>query len=210
MKKMVILLFFLFNLNSSFSQITIDSFTVYNTGTILDSFNVKIQSNGQLFSEILWSKTFDGCGTIKWFAYFIGCETGPPVYIDTTFIHGFTTTLVKVYAIWDTSSSCSNPLQQTTMDLKIWDICNNNGLSEKQSLDINISLTPNPANNFITISKPEELEIIEIQAFSSNGKRIPLEAKLKDAIDVSSWAEGVYFIQITTDFGTVRKKIFKN
>lgn len=78
------------------------------------------------------------------------------------------------------------------------------------SFDLNsqVQLYPNPVTNILNIDISNSLEFKNIKIFTVLGKLIKEEAT--KSIDFSPFSKGIYLIKITTDKGTVIKKVIKN
>ncbi|MEI6488680.1 MAG: T9SS type A sorting domain-containing protein [Bacteroidota bacterium] len=86
--------------------------------------------------------------------------------------------------------------------------CTNDGVEEIGKGNINIS--PNPATNQFTIEN-SQLRINSIHIYNVLGEEVQslkLESS-KLAVDLSSLANGVYFVEIDSEKGIVRKKLVK-
>lgn len=72
-----------------------------------------------------------------------------------------------------------------------------------------ISIYPNPTNNFVTLSGVEGSATIEL--YNVLGKIVLSQKITKDKteIDLSKETNGVYFIKIITENNSVTKKIIK-
>jgi subtilisin family serine protease len=82
---------------------------------------------------------------------------------------------------------------------------------EEQMLDSNFALYPNPVTTEINISFPKNSENAEFMLFNILGERI-LQANistLKNRIDVSGLASGMYIASITSNNKTTSYKIIK-
>lgn len=72
-----------------------------------------------------------------------------------------------------------------------------------------VSLYPNPANGFVTISS--ELEINKVEIYNLLGKRVINTSKLvNNNLDVSSLSKGVYLIKLTSGDAIATRKFIKN
>ncbi|WP_432412515.1 T9SS type A sorting domain-containing protein [Rasiella sp. SM2506] len=71
-----------------------------------------------------------------------------------------------------------------------------------------VRLFPNPAGNEIFIEANLPLEKVEI--YSVSGKFIRAETDLSNAVDISSFPSGLYFIKIRSSGSTLTKKFIKN
>jgi hypothetical protein len=74
--------------------------------------------------------------------------------------------------------------------------------------DIQFSVFPNPADNKIEISLPEEAEIEILNIEGQIMKRINAE-KTVFSVDISDYAKGMYFVKIKTEDGVRVKKFIK-
>ena len=70
-----------------------------------------------------------------------------------------------------------------------------------------IKITPNPASNQLFINASQPLERIEI--YSVTGKFIMTETDLSNAVEISSFPSGLYFIKIRSSGSTLTKKFIK-
>ncbi|MDL2309423.1 leucine-rich repeat protein [Bacteroidales bacterium OttesenSCG-928-C03] len=80
------------------------------------------------------------------------------------------------------------------------------GVEDVESLLANISLYPNPVQSTITISTAETIRNIEL--YNLSGQLLGTYNQI--TISVSHLPAGVYFVKITTDSGSVTKKVVKN
>lgn len=71
-----------------------------------------------------------------------------------------------------------------------------------------ISLIPNPSSDFITINIPADIEIKSYNLYNLLGK-IVLEYNNSNRINLSELSSGVYILNITTDKGSISKKIIR-
>jgi len=75
-----------------------------------------------------------------------------------------------------------------------------------------INLYPNPANSLLNIDAPL-LDITRVEVFDLSGRKMSdriFNASDEPIIDMSSFRSALYFVRITTDSGTVTKRIQKN
>jgi len=70
-------------------------------------------------------------------------------------------------------------------------------------------LWPNPASEIVTIMNQYNVKVNSATIFDTMGRRVNKNSSATESIDVSNLTPGVYFIQITTDQGTVTQKIIK-
>ena len=76
-----------------------------------------------------------------------------------------------------------------------------------------IKVFPNPASSIINIENLDDHVIDKVAIFDSVGKKVLDDMVCVTnylAIDIGSLLPGIYFIEITTDNETVRKKIIKS
>ena len=71
-----------------------------------------------------------------------------------------------------------------------------------------ITLYPNPTNSILNVQMQQKIEAINI--VDTSGRTTAIKTLSSNSIDVSSLANGVYFIEITTVDGQFRKKFIKN
>ena len=106
----------------------------------------------------------------------------------------FSPTVSGNYAVQLTTNGC-----QSVSNCVAFDFLN----TPNFELSDAIELYPNPTTGSITISRNELGEIKNIAIYNSLG------AMVTDKLDLSGQASGLYFIKLTTDKGSVIKKIIK-
>ena len=77
----------------------------------------------------------------------------------------------------------------------------------------NFSVSPNPANDFITVSNSENIFVNAISITDLNGRVVKQNSfsNLSNVqVNVSDLSSGVYMLNISSDKGSVTKKIIKN
>jgi len=72
----------------------------------------------------------------------------------------------------------------------------------------NISISPNPVRNKLSIQMPSEFEANGIVIYDINGK-VLLETNIAEELDVSHFNSGLYFIKISSSQGVISKKFLK-
>jgi len=72
-----------------------------------------------------------------------------------------------------------------------------------------IKLFPNPATDLLYFADNSQ-EIKHIAIYSVSGTRVTETSELTNGIDVSMLIAGLYFIEITTEFGSTTQKFLKN
>jgi hypothetical protein len=77
------------------------------------------------------------------------------------------------------------------------------------NIETNYSITifPNPAKNTISIINPLNTKINNVTLYTQAGLKIFSVKAPFDTIDISNLKAGLYFVEITTDSGNVRKKL---
>lgn len=78
---------------------------------------------------------------------------------------------------------------------------------------INFSVSPNPANDFVTISNADNISVNAISITDINGRVVKQNTYSNVTnvqVNVSDLASGVYMMNITSDKGAFTKKIIKN
>jgi hypothetical protein len=78
---------------------------------------------------------------------------------------------------------------------------------DEYSLENSLSVYPNPTSNQLSIDT--ELEINEITIIDITGKLIKTTKQNTSTINVADLSNGIYFIKIITDKGTLTKKFVK-
>ena len=72
-----------------------------------------------------------------------------------------------------------------------------------------VSVYPNPANEFVTISSAVEINKVEV--YNLLGKKVISASKLNNNnLDISSLAKGVYMMKLTSGESVASKKLIKN
>ncbi|NOX47665.1 MAG: T9SS type A sorting domain-containing protein [Chlorobi bacterium] len=81
------------------------------------------------------------------------------------------------------------------------------GTNETEYLSDNIQIFPNPAKNTITILNSSNTKIQEVIIFNPSGKTILQKKGPVNTIDISGLQTGLYFVEVKTGMGDVRKKL---
>jgi len=95
----------------------------------------------------------------------------------------------------------ANPLNEATLGSVVIG-AENVGINELN--DVSISLTPNPANDVLTITSDNAIENYEI--FNVSGQSV-LAGTNGTSIDISSLESGTYLVRVTSDNGIATKKL---
>lgn len=86
-------------------------------------------------------------------------------------------------------------------------------LGTAEFLDSKFSVSPNPANDFVTISNADNISVKAISITDLNGRVVKQNTYSNVTnvqVNVSDLASGVYMMSISSDKGSVTKKIIKN
>ena len=83
----------------------------------------------------------------------------------------------------------------------------NLGISDLSYLENAISLFPNPTNSQVAINTSNDIEIIRVELYNVLGQQINIASK--STIEMSYLPSGLYYLQISTDLGTVTKTIIR-
>jgi PKD repeat protein len=91
-------------------------------------------------------------------------------------------------------------------------IINPGNINETNSIESNLLVYPNPANNFVTIEKVNNnMEINSITIYNLFGQQIFTSSQVQNkrdiTINVSNYIKGFYFLKIETNQGAIIKKI---
>jgi hypothetical protein len=87
------------------------------------------------------------------------------------------------------------------------------GSSDLNLAAFKFSVSPNPANDFISVSNTDNILVNGISITDLNGRVVKQNSytNVSDIqVNVSDLASGMYMMNITSDKGSVTKKIFKN
>lgn len=154
-----------------------------------------------------WACKIDPSGSIEWEKCYGGNSIEYLQALRQTTDGGF-------ILIGQTLSSANGDvsINKGSYDLFIVKLNNENGLSvNNQELNVRVLVFPNPTNSVITLSGVEGPVTIEI--FNILGSRINSlsfgEGKGGVQIDLSKETNGIYFMKIITDKGTITKRIIK-
>ncbi|MDA9017995.1 BspA family leucine-rich repeat surface protein, partial [bacterium] len=83
----------------------------------------------------------------------------------------------------------------------------NLGISDLNYLEESISLFPNPTNSQVQINTSNDIDIIRVELYNVLGQQINIATK--STIEMSYLPSGLYYLQISTDLGTVTKTIIR-
>lgn len=104
----------------------------------------------------------------------------------------------------------NNTPQATTQTFLFLDsISLTTNLSTISNLISNINIYPNPTENFLNISNPNNVEIKNISVVDINGRIVKNQSDSLSQINVSDLNSGVYFVTIEAAEGKTTKKFIK-
>ncbi|MES2487172.1 MAG: T9SS type A sorting domain-containing protein [Bacteroidota bacterium] len=89
----------------------------------------------------------------------------------------------------------------------------NSELSVKSVTASQFSVSPNPANNLVTIANGDNILVNKVSVTDINGrvvKTVAFDGVAQAQVNVADLANGVYMMTISSDKGAVTKKIVKN
>jgi hypothetical protein len=141
----------------------------------------------------------------------LGTENGITTagFVQKTFT--FTPTSAGVYYFGLRNNSALNAAG--THALIVDNLSVTQTLSVDEFLNSNFSVSPNPANDFITVSNSENIFVNAISITDLNGRVVKQNSfsNLSNVqVNISDLSSGVYMINISSDKGSVTKKIIKN
>ncbi|WCO01544.1 M1 family aminopeptidase [Psychroserpens ponticola] len=76
-------------------------------------------------------------------------------------------------------------------------------------IESDLKMFPNPSSVSVSIQKPETLEVKSITIYNTIGQLL-YRSEWTDKIDVSSFSEGLLFMQFQTNKGVINKSLLKN
>lgn len=91
-------------------------------------------------------------------------------------------------------------------------ICNLTGIKEQTGLAANVTLSPNPATDKITLSFKQSADLVNVKLLNTTGQVISqqqLNRLSKADINTSGLPAGLYFVQITTTGASTTLKFVK-
>ena len=111
------------------------------------------------------------------------------------------------------SLSVINGVDQYVMFLDNISVTSTNTLSTTNFVSNKLSISPNPANDFVNISNTENIRVSNIKITDLNGRVIKqnnFDNVSNINLNVSDLSSGVYMMNINTNKGSTVKKIIKN
>lgn len=73
-----------------------------------------------------------------------------------------------------------------------------------------IKIFPNPTSSYLSIDLPNQTEIESLQVIDMTGKVVLKTHDRSQTLDVTQLSNGVYLLQVKTNYGTLSKRIIKN
>ncbi len=143
----------------------------------------------------------------------LATETGLTTVGFVQKTYTFTPTLDGVYYFGLRNNSPLNATASSTHALLIDKFEVTQTLSVNEFLNSKFSVSPNPANDFISVSNSDNILVSGISITDLNGRVVKQNSysNVSDIqVNVSDLASGMYMMNITSDKGSVTKKIVKN
>ncbi|WP_299891254.1 M28 family peptidase [uncultured Lacinutrix sp.] len=130
----------------------------------------------------------------------INCDNNMPIAGETN--QSFTATVTGNYAVQITSGSCTETSDCIELDLL--------GVEDFEILE-NVNIYPNPATSTLNIDLPN-YKTAQYKILNINGKTVlsNLMKNKTESINISSIAQGVYFIELIVDKKIATLKFIKN
>ena len=212
MKNLYFTFSFLFSFFSSAQNITQHSDTIFSGQPIEVITNSFVKNNGPpptscsplctisdtlINGDILMDLTHDYSGPQN-----SGCWKK-----DTFRLNNYPPGTYKLYCSWYVTFNCSSSMQQGVrnyVDSVMVTILNSTGLKENKVAEITIS--PNPANEFFKINGLEN-EIKQVELYALSGKKVKDYFKQTQKFELVGLEKGIYFVRITTEKGRITKKL---
>ena len=141
----------------------------------------------------------------------LGSETGLTTtgFVQKTFT--FTPTTAGVYYFGFRNNSALNAAGTHALIVDNFSVTQT--LSVEDFLNSNFSVSPNPAKDLITITNSDNISVNSISITDLNGRTVKQNTYSNETnvqVNISDLSSGVYMMNITSDKGSVTKKIIKN
>lgn len=107
---------------------------------------------------------------------------------------------------WDAYSSCGGVYEFATAYQSLFTTITD--IDNFENRDVECNVFPNPAEDFIYISLPENESLIAAEIYDIAGKQV-LEKHNQPQIDIHSLEKGMYIIKINTTQGVTAKSLIK-
>ncbi len=72
-----------------------------------------------------------------------------------------------------------------------------------------IKVYPNPAKDHLSINIPNGIKISSFEIFDIIGKKVDSNILNQNSIDINNYVQGIYFLNLKTDKGVIRRKFIK-
>ncbi|WP_169628033.1 T9SS-dependent choice-of-anchor J family protein [Flavobacterium soli] len=174
----------------------------------------------------VWVKSMSNSYGLE--TYKIGVYTGtgtPTTAADFTIISG-AANLVAPYPAW--AERIQSLAAYDGQNIRIGILCNSNDhymfmvddfkvtaatLKVNNNLETSFSVSPNPATTIVNLNNDANILMNEVKVTDINGrtvKSVKLNNVSNTQVDISDLASGVYLMNVSSDQGTITKKIIKN
>lgn len=80
---------------------------------------------------------------------------------------------------------------------------------EEFSLDNSISVYPNPTSNIINLDISNAVTVKSVELYNVIGKRV-IKTNNATTLDLTNLESGIYMLKVTTDLGSITKKIIRS
>lgn len=157
--------------------------------------------------------TVGNASTVAAQSTILATETGLTTTGFVQKTYSFTPSITGVYYFGLRNNSPLNATASSTHALVIDNFAVTQTLSVNEFLNSKFSVSPNPANDFISISNAENILVSGISITDLNGRVVKQNTynNVSDIqVNVSDLASGMYMINIVSDKGALTKKIVKN
>lgn len=195
------------------SGISATDFTLTEDGAGAANFTVRVtDANGgtqiTLTAGTYWLAAFPivneafsttGLNRWNWFGSTAAVSGEEPVLIDPSDLFGAGAT------VWTNISG----LLAASFPSSAFQIRDEAPLSVKDFSMEKISVTPNPAHDYITINFPQSIAEFTTELYDIAGKLV-LKSNNLEKLNIAKLHSGVYILKITTDNGSVTKRIIKS
>jgi hypothetical protein len=188
-----------------------DGYTDFDPGSGTSIINEPLTSPDTFIAK------YDGSGNFIWVRRFVGAAPssnyGASIGVDA-FNNIYTTGWFQGTSDFDPSINTFNFTSSSETNAYIHKMCQgcSAGISEG-FLPNNMSLYPNPTNGPIHLTTNDQNEIINLKIINSTGQVILERSKLfskQIILDISTEADGIYFLEVTMADGIYRSKFLKN
>ena len=113
----------------------------------------------------------------------------------------------EYYIAIEVSTCNTDPLMTEFIKSNLEYVNPNLGSNDLTYLENAISLFPNPTSSQLSINTSNDIEVINVKFYNVLGQQINIATK--STIEMSYLPSGLYYLQISTDLGTVTKTIIR-